>query len=205
MMKLKSFKRVQYVEFLSTKSYAMKNLTVTLALGIICSLLFTQEIFAQMGMDGPTIKRPEVLNVIGVISNAGDTRDHDSGMVEEGFHEGGFFAYDIDLEEEETEAPAPLSAVVFDEALMEQDEWLTPVLQNIAVYPMPANDFIFIELEKSADYEVNIINMVGQIVSSEKVMDTRKHQLDISHLPTGIYLLNFTSGIEMSTKRINVK
>lgn len=58
---------------------------------------------------------------------------------------------------------------------------------HLAVYPNPFNNFINIQLEKQEPAKVSIFNMIGQQVFNQKLNNT--NQLDLSHLPKGVYVL----------------
>ncbi len=71
------------------------------------------------------------------------------------------------------------------------------------IFPNPAKDQIFVEFEnegfKPLTYRVYNIN--GQLLSIGKIQNTNKLTIDISHLYTGTYILEFISeGITVSEK-----
>jgi hypothetical protein len=73
------------------------------------------------------------------------------------------------------------------------------------VYPNPANNYITIE---SANYEakngirVEISNSVGQMVIRESYISQGSHNVDLSTLSTGIYLLQILDGKEVIQKQL---
>ena len=66
------------------------------------------------------------------------------------------------------------------------------LLDNIQVYPNPAQDFIFID-NANIDDNVNVFNVVGKRVMSFKI-ETENQQLDITELKSGLYFLRLNNG-----------
>lgn len=66
------------------------------------------------------------------------------------------------------------------------------LLDNIQVYPNPAQDFVFID-NASIDDNVNVFNVVGKRVMSFKI-ETENHRVDIKELKSGIYFLRLNNG-----------
>jgi hypothetical protein len=61
--------------------------------------------------------------------------------------------------------------------------------KTMQVYPNPSNGAITIQLTDATDYEVKVYDVRGVCVSKESVT-TVKHQIDLTHLPNGVYFLN---------------
>lgn len=66
------------------------------------------------------------------------------------------------------------------------------LLDNIQVYPNPAQDFVFID-NASIDDNVNVFNVVGKRVMSFKI-ETENQEIDIADLKSGIYFLRLNNG-----------
>ena len=66
------------------------------------------------------------------------------------------------------------------------------LLDNIQVYPNPAQDYIFID-NANIDDNVNVFNVVGKRVMSFKI-ETENQQLDITELKSGLYFLRLNNG-----------
>ena len=72
--------------------------------------------------------------------------------------------------------------------------------ETIKMYPNPANgNKIFFNLKK--DVNVNIYNVLGKLITSEKV-NTNNNSIDISNFSKGIYLLKINSGKRFITKKL---
>jgi hypothetical protein len=78
---------------------------------------------------------------------------------------------------------------------------------SVKIYPNPANTFINIEWngnsrEKST---IRIINFTGSLVASEeKNPHAKQVKINISDLPTGLYLVNIQSGSQTVTKKVSI-
>lgn len=79
------------------------------------------------------------------------------------------------------------------------------ILNNIDIYPNPTNTTftVDVQLEKIVEVELALTNIIGQplfskIFSSKSILE----QIDISHLPIGIYLLTINTEGQTITKRI---
>ena len=94
------------------------------------------------------------------------------------------------------------------------DVWGVPgVLNNINntkidkfnIYPLPAKDFIIVELaEEAVNSEMQIIDIVGKTVYSS-VVDRQTSRIDISNLNNGIYFIQITLNDEKYVKQLMVK
>ncbi len=73
----------------------------------------------------------------------------------------------------------------------------------ITIYPNPTAGEIHISLPDSADnYQVEIINALGQLIKSDKITNTINFMLDISNQPAGIYFVKIKSGSQTQVKQI---
>ena len=76
--------------------------------------------------------------------------------------------------------------------------------QDFLVYPNPANDKIIIDLLKSQKATVEIINLTGQIISTQNI-NNKENTIRIDELSNGIYFLKITSENNFySTRKIIV-
>ena len=71
-------------------------------------------------------------------------------------------------------------------------------------YPNPAKNFITLDFDDEGYHEISLYNVVGQLESYYQVFEQNTHTLDVSTLPTGMYLLQVTDGAEMKTKRVQI-
>ena len=73
---------------------------------------------------------------------------------------------------------------------------------NFTIYPNPVNEMIFIQLEnKSISAQVCIFNMLGESILSIQSYGNANIALNISDIPTGIYLLQVKSNEQINTKK----
>ena len=73
------------------------------------------------------------------------------------------------------------------------------------VYPNPTQGYFTIELlldEINSDILISIHNLQGSMLQALRLPSTRKHSLDISSHPPGIYLLRVTAGNNTDTVRL---
>ncbi|MDA3866882.1 MAG: T9SS type A sorting domain-containing protein [Salinivirgaceae bacterium] len=84
------------------------------------------------------------------------------------------------------------------------NEPLTVQSQMLRVYPNPANNTLNIDLTGMAEAEgtLSILNFEGKAVLNEQVSSVGVLSLDISHLPTGIYLCRYSNASEIKTVKI---
>ncbi len=75
------------------------------------------------------------------------------------------------------------------------------------VYPNPTRGRVTVEIqleELEALLELHIVNNMGQVVEIHKVASQQELSLDVSHLPSGIYLLNLADqdGVSIATQKL---
>jgi len=80
-------------------------------------------------------------------------------------------------------------------------------IKEVIIYPNPANDKLVIDMQitESGTIQINYINMMGQKLSQQKV-STFGGQLklitDVSHLPNGVYTIEFVVNNSKLHKRV---
>src|SRR5690606_29831740 len=72
------------------------------------------------------------------------------------------------------------------------------------IYPNPANDIINISKPNVVDYDIKLINTLGQEI--KVIVDAYDNilQVNTSNLPEGIYLVILSNGVTQETYRINI-
>ena len=83
---------------------------------------------------------------------------------------------------QQSELPSPLVAQEIDESQYE----------GYSVYPNPTTGLVNLVLEESQTYRVQVINSLGATVSQFEFQE-KKHNLDLSPHPKGIYLIHVIS------------
>lgn len=80
------------------------------------------------------------------------------------------------------------------------------VFRNWNVYPIPTKDKLSIVLDfnLSTDYQLNIVNVLGAVLLTEKV-EISEFSLDLSGLASGIYYVHLVGEGNQSVKRIVVQ
>ena len=76
--------------------------------------------------------------------------------------------------------------------------------QLLKVYPNPVGDILNIGLIGMSETEgtLSILNFEGKTLVTRKVSNQGVLSLDISHLPTGIYLCRYSNATEIKTVKI---
>jgi hypothetical protein len=75
------------------------------------------------------------------------------------------------------------------------------------VYPNPASDRVIIEITLVGRQEIvqlQVINNLGQIIETHQATSRQELSIDISHLPSGTYLLNLAeiNGNTIATQKL---
>lgn len=74
---------------------------------------------------------------------------------------------------------------------------------EFSIYPNPASGTVYIKSPNAETFQIAIYNVLGRKVLKTEVTGTKK--LNISNLPSGIYLVQFGSGNGSFTKKLIVK
>lgn len=76
-------------------------------------------------------------------------------------------------------------------------------IQGFKLYPNPAfNDVVYITTEKNARKEVNVYDVFGEIVLTDRILNK---SLNISKLVPGVYVLQVTEESKTITRKLVVK
>lgn len=77
------------------------------------------------------------------------------------------------------------------------------IANNFSLYPVPAKDELFIDLQNSnlSNYSYEIINMNGQIVKSKTKVEKIRQKIDVSYLPSGLYIIRLKSNNSYSSRK----
>lgn len=90
----------------------------------------------------------------------------------------------------------------FNEAILSGIE--NPVMENISIYPVPAMDEIYVNTGNYLQKPVTILtDITGREISKCSLNGNAENRIFITHLPPGIYFLQFYDGEEyIGTKKI---
>ena len=80
-------------------------------------------------------------------------------------------------------------------------------IKEVIIYPNPANDKLAIDMQitESGTIQINFINMMGQKLIQQKVSafgGQLKLITDVSHLPNGVYTIEFVVKNSKLHKRV---
>lgn len=76
---------------------------------------------------------------------------------------------------------------------------------NALIYPVPANNEIFVELDNLDQYAIVMYNSLGQKINVKSQLSANKMTIDTESLSDGIYYIKFTNGQINDTRRLVVK
>jgi len=83
-------------------------------------------------------------------------------------------------------------------------------VSNSVIYPNPAsnNAVLAIDLKNSSAVDITVMNAIGQVVKTNNAQaqaGQNKINIDLSGLPTGVYMVNVKAGNATSTKKLIVQ
>ena len=76
---------------------------------------------------------------------------------------------------------------------------------NMSVYPVPSNNELVVEFDGINDYQITLINSLGQNVLISKKLETNKVIINTLNLSEGLYFLEFAKGDSKETRKILIK
>lgn len=99
-------------------------------------------------------------------------------------------------------ATTTLSAQTKDIALAEISETTPPLRSDhVSIFPNPAINQIKISNNSSVALKVSIYNILGDVMIARELTDLSV-DIDISNLPSGIYIVAFANGDQVITQRL---
>lgn len=76
---------------------------------------------------------------------------------------------------------------------------------NLTIYPVPSNNQLTIELQNIEEYQVTMLNSLGQKVKASSILDNNKMIIDTNSLSNGLYFVEFTKDSFRDTRKVIVK
>lgn len=74
--------------------------------------------------------------------------------------------------------------------------------ESITVYPNPVKDKLFVNLSKANTIStIKLLNLQGKTIQT-KATDGQIATFDVQHLPVGVYLVQYTDGHQVHTKKV---
>ncbi|ANW95393.1 hypothetical protein AXE80_03470 [Wenyingzhuangia fucanilytica] len=74
-------------------------------------------------------------------------------------------------------------------------------LNNLSVYPVPTSDVLNIQLKSLESVHIDLLNLAGVKIISKEIKQNNS-TINLSDLPSGIYLLRLNDGENISVKKI---
>ena len=76
-------------------------------------------------------------------------------------------------------------------------------IEGLNIYPNPAKDFVTVELaDANNDGQVEILNLLGQVVLTQSLIEGTSSSINITNLKAAVYLIKVTSNGKSSTRKI---
>jgi hypothetical protein len=80
---------------------------------------------------------------------------------------------------------------------------------EVNIYPNPSGGALFISFmaEGEAQVSLRVMDMIGKLVYSQNTVSAdgmNNYELDLNHLPQGMYLLDITDGVNRITKKVAI-
>ena len=91
-----------------------------------------------------------------------------------------------------------------DHTSLNSTELVGGLVTEIKAYPNPATTSITLAFSKTADYDINVFNVLGQMKQSFQTGQTNAYQIDVANWIPGDYIIQIIQGNELITKRIVV-
>ena len=80
-----------------------------------------------------------------------------------------------------------------------------PAVENpgfLYVYPNPTNGSIWLEYAPGSFTHFIMFDIIGNVIMSGAITETRKHQIDVSALRSGMYFLSVDDGVNTTIRKI---
>jgi len=77
-------------------------------------------------------------------------------------------------------------------------------LLEASVFPNPARDFFTVELAENSNFQLELVNAMGQVVLKQSYTDRNSAFISTADLASGMYILNITAGDKYSSINVAV-
>ena len=77
---------------------------------------------------------------------------------------------------------------------------VTKIKDHINIYPNPASDFIHVQTENGANFELKIVDLMGRQILSQHYLSVGK--IDISNIQNGTYIIILNSNKDVFTNKL---
>ncbi len=73
-------------------------------------------------------------------------------------------------------------------------------------YPNPAKGLTYVDVEfSSSEAEIVLSNILGEVISSQKVSSSGTYVIDVTDIPEGVYFYTLEAGNDKITRKLTVK
>ena len=84
--------------------------------------------------------------------------------------------------------------------ILDMTEHISKQMQ-LKVYPNPTDNVVTVELGKAQEFSVTVLNQLGQVLYSQKAK-SNSSQVQLGHLPAGIYYLHIHDGQQTAVQKV---
>jgi hypothetical protein len=100
-----------------------------------------------------------------------------------------------------TDATVPENSITIETVRIE-NEMLS---FKVRAYPNPASDVLYIEVIDQNHWSMEMYDVYGKIINSEQRISSRSHEMDVSKLKRGLYILRVESDSDSSIQTIIIQ
>ena len=79
------------------------------------------------------------------------------------------------------------------------------MISTLSVYPNPSNGIFTIENNYQEDVNFSIRNVLGQITFRGKINSTSNSKVDLSHLNSAVYTIEFDGENQLSNQKLIIQ
>ena len=76
---------------------------------------------------------------------------------------------------------------------------------TIKVYPNPVNDILFIRISENTNIYIELINILGETINKDYIIDGNEIEIDMSSYPDGAYFIKVMCMKDIITKKLIIK
>ncbi len=73
---------------------------------------------------------------------------------------------------------------------------------KINIYPNPANNMVTVDASGQKINDIAIINVLGEVVANVKANGSAKAEINVAHLPAGVYFVRIASGNQLYQQKL---
>ena len=79
---------------------------------------------------------------------------------------------------------------------------LSDIKNNVSIYPTTVDNVVNIDLSAAVTGDIIVLDMVGNVISSQKLAETTNTKVDLSKASSGMYIIKISDGKDVITQKI---